>query len=118
MTRDRHVVHVRGSPHDRGVLGREIDLPADAVVVRLHAAFRHDTMSIDVGRSLAALMIHQPADMFRPSAMPNGGADYIMSTLELGDEIPPGSAELEKRIGAQALPTMCFDLCHGQSNPN
>ena len=118
LVRDRHVVHVRGGSHDRRVVGGEIQFPADAVVVRLHAGFRDDTMSIDVGRSLAALVIDQPAHVFRPSAMPDGRADHVMNPLELRDEIPAGSAQFEERFGAQALPTVCLDLCHGQSNPN
>ena len=115
---DRDVVHVRGGPHDGRVLGGEVELLADAVVVRLHAGFRDDTMSIDVSRALAALVIDQPAHVLRPSAMPDGGADHVMSPLELRDEIPAGSAQFEERFGTQALPTVCLDLCHGQSNPN
>ena len=119
LARDRDVVHVRGGAHD-GCVARRGDstssqtrswyasMPASVI----------DTMSIDVGRSLAALVIDEPAHVFRPSAMPHGRADHVMNPLELRDEIPAGPAQFEDRFGAQALPTVCLDLCHGQSNPN
>src|SRR6185436_12952507 len=78
---------------------------------------RDDAMAIDVSRSLAALVIDQPADVLRPAAMPRGRADHAMHPLELRNEIPAGPAQLEARFITQALPTVCLDLFHVSRTP-
>ncbi len=89
---NRDVVHVRGRTHDNGVFARQPELGTDAIVIRLHPSFGDDSMPIGVRGALAALMIHQPADVRNPPSVASGRADHMVSSVELRDEKPAGSA--------------------------
>ena len=43
---------------------------------------------------------------------------HVVGPFELRDEIPAGSAQFENGSARRRSQLLCFDLCHGQSNPN
>ena len=69
--RNRDVVHVRRSPHDRRVAGRQIHLGTDTIVIGVEAVLGHRAMPLEMRSAFAALMIQQVPDMIDLAAMPD-----------------------------------------------
>src|SRR5262249_32021802 len=101
---DGEVIHVGGRSHDRCVGFRQIDLGTHGIVIRSKPGPGDDVVSLGVGGALAALMIHQPADMIRAAAVPPRRAENTMRLHQLGHHVAARTPQLERRTPQQRLP--------------
>ena len=107
--RDRDVIHVRRSPHDRRVAGRQVHFGADAIVIGVEAVFGHRAMPLEMRSAFAALMIQQVPDVIDLAAVPHRRAQRVMGPIEVGHQEAAGPPKIKRRLTNKKLPMhMCL----------